>query len=227
MDDFKNSVTYEDDLPRPHRELEPFVDEERPSSDRSLLSDLAIRFGSGFAGGIGTGFALNKGLKHYEVLEDAGLSDQTPLLMLTPVLGAVAGGYVAFKIHESKIEEKKKWREAQSLEKTVEDFSNELNQQDFVVVRDYILGDGEPIERSGQTASALYDEVRGLEDTQLLEENPRGFPEIDYQLSLFDEGEPLRSFYVGEDLVEGSYPEARNSFVEDNRNNAVSLKEFR
>jgi len=226
MDDFKNSVTYEDDLPRPHRELEPFVDEERPSNNRSLLGDLVVRYGSHSGGGMMAGFALNKGLQHFDMFEVLGLGDQTSLL-LAPIAGAAAGTYVAVKKHQGSVDENIKWREAQRLEETVDDFSDEFADQDFVIVRDYILGEGEPIERTGEVASALYDEVRGLEDTQLLEENPRGFPEIDYQLSLFDEGEPLRSFYVGEDLVEGSYPEARNSFVEDNRNNAVSLKEFR
>ena len=230
MDDFKESVIYEGDLPRPHRELEPYIDEERPSGDRGMLADIAVNFGSHFAGGSGAGFALNQGAKYFEVLEAIGVGDQTPLLMATPVVGAVAGGYVAFGKHKDKIEENRKWREAQKLERTSEDFSHDLAEHDFVVVRDYILDEGDPIERPGLTASALYDEVRGLEDIQFIEEIERGFPAVDYQLSLFSEGDPLRTFYVGEDIVDevgDSYPETGDSFVEENLDSAVSLEEHR
>ena len=231
MDDFPESVIYEGDLPRPHSELEEFVGEDRPSSDRSLFADLAIKYGSHVAGGMSLGFGLAEGLEQLGMLEAMGASDQMTLLLGPPLAGATVGSYLSFNKYQDELEEKNKWRKAQDLERTVQDFSWDLEDHDFVVVRDYLLGEGEPIERTGEAASALYNEVSGLEDVQYVQEDPRGFPEVDYQLSLFEDGEPLRTFYVGEDLVEeveGSYPEAAgDSFVEENMDSAVSLEEYR
>lgn len=235
MDSFRKSVAYEDDLPTPHTELEGFIDEERPSRDRSLFSDLALRYGSHVAGGMGVSLGLVKGLEELGLLESMATNDQMTLLLGPPMVGAAAGGYISLKKHEDEIEEhreeRRKWKKAQDLERTGEDFSGELEDQDFVVVRDYLLGEGEPLERRGEAAAALYREASGLQDAQYFEDVGRIFPEVDYQLSLFQDGEPLRSFYLGEGLVdegEESYSGAEiNSLIGENLDSAVSLEDYR
>lgn len=231
MEDFRKSVTYEEDLPRPHSELQPFLDEENPSGDRSLFADLAIKYGSHVAGGMGLGLGLTEGLEQLGMWEAMGTGDQMTLLLGPPVAGAVAGGYWAFSRHQDEIEEMRKWREAQNLERTEKDFSRDLADQDLVVVRDYLLGEGEPIERTGEAAAALYNEASGLRDAQYVNDGFRRFPEVDYQLSFFEEDEPLRTFYVGEGLLdqsESSYGgEDAGSFVDENLDSAVQLEEYR
>lgn len=232
MDDFRKSVTYEDDLPTPHSELEGLIDEERPSRDRGLFEDLALRYGSHVGGGMVAGFGLTEGLEHFGMLEVMGANDQMTLLLGPPLAGAAAGSYLGLKRHRDEMEEHREevsnWRKAQDLERRGEDFSAELEDQDFVVVCDYLLGEGEPLERTGETASALYREALGLDCVQYFEEVGRMFPDVDYQLSLFEDGEPVRSFYVGEGLVDqDSYSGTEMEPLFEDAEGAVSLEEYR
>lgn len=147
--------------------------------------------------------------------------------------GAAAGSYIGLKRHRNEMdeqrEERRKWSSAQDMERTGEDFSRELEDQDFVVVRDYLLGGAEPLERTGETAAALYREALGLDCTQYFQDVGPGFPDVDYQLSLFEDGEPVRSFYIGEDLVDRqSYSETGiESLFDEDMDGAVSLEEYR
>jgi len=232
MEDFRKSITYDGELPRPHSELAEYVDSERPSRDGSFGS-LAKRYSGFVGGGLATGFGATEGLEHFDLLEALGANDQMALLLGPPVVGATVGAYVSIKMHEEErqeyIEELGKWRRAKDMERSGEDFSRELEGHDFVVVRDYLLGDGEPVERTGEVASALYTEASGLHDTQYFEE-VAPFPEVDYQVSLFSDGEPLRSFYMGEGLSD----EIRRSeseqeiapLFEENMEGTVSLDEY-
>ncbi len=232
MDDFRKSVTYEDELPTPHSELEEFMDEERPSRERGLFEDLALGYGSHVGGGMVAGFGLTEGLEHFGLMEAMGTNDQMTVLLGPPLVGAAVGSYVGLKNHREEMEEHREevsnWKKAQSLERTGEDFSTKLENQDFVVVRDYLLGEGEPLERTGETAAALYREALGLECVQYFEEVDRRFPDVDYQLSLFEEGEPVRSFYVGEALVdEDSYSGTEVESLFEDAEGAVSLDDYR
>jgi hypothetical protein len=232
MDDFRKSVTYEEGLPTSHEELKGFMDEERPSRDQSLFEDLALRYGSHVGGGMVAGFGLTEGLEHFDVWEALGANDQMALLLGPPLAGAALGSYVGLKNHRDEMrkhrDEVSNWKKAQGLERRGEDFSADLEDRDFVVVRDYLLGDGEPLERTGETASALYREALGLDCVQYFEDVGGMFPDVDYQLSLFEDGEPVRSFYVGEGLVdEGAYSGTEVESLFEDAEGAVSLEDYR
>ncbi|PSH00573.1 MAG: hypothetical protein BRC30_02820 [Nanohaloarchaea archaeon SW_7_46_7] len=231
MEDFRKSVVYDGELPRPHSELADYLESEKPSRDGSF-SDLAKRYLAFVGGGLATGLGATEGLEHFNLLELLGSNDQMALLFGPPLAGATVGAYASIKMHEDErqeyIEDLGRWRRARDMEESREDFSRDLESLDFVVVRDYLTGDGEPIERTGEVASALYKEVEGLHDTQYFED-VTPFPEIDYQVSLFSDGQPLRSFYMGEGLSESirdSHSEI-DSVFDQNMDGAVSLEDYR
>ncbi|AOV95325.1 hypothetical protein AQV86_05405 [Nanohaloarchaea archaeon SG9] len=231
MEDFRKSIVYDGELPRPHSELADYLESEKPSREGSF-SDLARKYLTFVGGGLATGLGATEGLENFGLLEMLGSNDQMALLLGPPLAGATAGAYASIKMHEDERQEYIKdigrWRRARDMERSREDFSRDLENLDFVVVRDYLTGDGEPIERTGEVASALYKEAEGLHDTQYFEE-VMPFPEIDYQVSLFSEGQPLRSFYMGKGLSESirdSHSEMDPVF-EQNMDGAVSLEEYR
>lgn len=214
MKDFKADVTHQEDLPIPHSEVEEFMDEERPTRDLSFLEDLAQTYGiptmGGMTAGYGLGEAATKGLQETGLIDAIGTSGEMSLLVAPILAGGIAGGAIGFNRDENKtdeyIQKRRKWERAQGLERSREDFSRELENYDFVVVRDHMLGDGEPLERNGEVAAALYNEAQGPNNTQFFEKIGRRFPDIDYQLSLFQDDEPVREFYAGDNLVDTQEP---------------------
>ena len=188
---------YEKEVPRSHSDILDYVGEDYPELEYSYTRMLAIPVASaGFAG------ALNYGLENFGFLEsfhEPGMS--MPAFALA---GFAAGLYGSYKLLEhgfSDVSERRRlWSQAQKLEESNSSFEEELKTYDYVVVEDEFLSE-EPVKRPGYVAAGLYREaVEGSDLQQFVEEIEDNHTDIDIQISLVEEDNVVRSFYLDEDL---------------------------
>lgn len=223
MEDFKSAVTYEGELPLSHEEVLDYIEDEDYSEDTEIALDALTYVGGGSATGMGIAY----GLQESGLLDYAGMIDPAAVILGLPITGAINGAYLTVKLDGEK---RKKRHRVKNIEETEKDFEQDLRDEEYVLVRDHLLGDGEPLERTGDVAAELYDEATGLYETQFIEEVEREFSGIDYQLSLVKENEVIRSFCTGKDIVEDAkefYQDKEvESLLEENSEIAVSLEEY-
>lgn len=199
MERVKESVTYDGDLPLSHEKVVPYVGEEKSESKslrRLHFVDVPKYTAGGGLVGMGTGEALYRGL------EQIGVAEQVPEAAVFPPLIALGGAaglsYLAKK--NGNIFEKRSRIKADNVEQTSEDLSERFEEEDLVVVRDYLTGTGEAFERTAETAIGMYHETLNQDTTQYFEEF-RSFKDTDYQISHFIDGELAREFFIGLDQL--------------------------